>query len=228
MNSENNNKVINVFAVDDHPLVLSGVTAALKKYSHNLHITGTALTAEDMFSQFEDLACGEKKGGLPDVILLDIILPKMSGTEAAKILKKTYPSSRILVFSAESSESAIYELLKIGIDGFVSKTSPGKEIAAAAECVGNGSQYFGMDTSRILENIRIAEGPNQKDTMFTQRELEVIELCCQGLLSKEIADRLCLSPRTIDNHKGIIFKKLGINNSVELVRYAVKNDIIKL
>jgi DNA-binding NarL/FixJ family response regulator len=221
--------IIKVITVDDHPLILSGVTAALEKNSRNIKVIGTASTAEEMMNMLRGLGpTGLHE--LPDVILLDLMLPGMQGEEAAKILKKDYPSIKILVFSAETSENVIYRLLQLGIDGFVNKTSSGREIAAAVECVGSGNQYFGMDTARILENVHVAKGHKCKEmcSMFSDREMDVMRLCCEGFLSKEIADKLDISPRTVDNHKRNIFHKLGINNSLELVKYALTNDIIKL
>lgn len=222
-------EVVKVIAVDDHPLILSGVAAAMQKYCANIKVIGSATTAEEMFSLLK-VGSGNYIHELPDVILLDLMLPGMSGEEAAKILKRDYPSVRILVFSAESSKAVIYELLQIGIDGFVNKTSSGREIASAVECVGSGNHYFGMDTARILENVRIAKNRNCKENggLFSEREMEVIKLCCDGYLSKEIANKLDISPRTVDNHKRNIFQKLGINSSLELVKYALTNDIIKL
>src|SRR5574344_54809 len=223
------NEIVKVITVDDHPLILSGISAALEKNSRDIKVIGSASTAEELLEML-------KNGGLsglhelPDVILLDLLLPGMSGEEAAKIIKREYPTVKILVFSAESNESVIYRLLQIGIDGFVNKTSSGREITAAVECVGSGNQYFGMDTARILENVHIAKGHKCKEAseMFSDREMDVMRLCCNGYLSKEIADKLSISPRTVENHKRNIFHKLGINSAIELVKYALTNDIIKL
>lgn len=222
-------ETIKVIAVDDHPLILSGVAAALQRYGSAIKVIGSASTAEEMFVMLRGGNSGEIHE-LPNVILLDLLLPGMSGEEAAKILKKDYPGIGVLVFSAESSKSVIYNLLKIGIDGFLNKTSSGREIANAVECVGSGNQYFGMDTARILESVHVAKGGNCKESgnLFSEREMEVIKLCCDGYLSKEIANKLAISPRTVDNHKRNIFHKLGINSSLELVKYALTNDIIKL
>ncbi|MGM9817528.1 MAG: response regulator [Paludibacteraceae bacterium] len=208
------NKKTSLILVDDHPLFLMGLHATL---SEKYHIMGEAHSGDELFAQL--------KSGSPDIVLLDIIMPGMSGVEAACRLHAEYPDIKILVLSAETTEKILVDMLQAGIDGFVSKLASVDELCLAVETVKSGTQYFGKDIARIIYDIRVAE--NADDHIFTHREMDIIRLCAEGLSLKEIADTLNISARTVDTHKTNIFRKLGINNSVELVRYAIRHHIIQ-
>jgi len=162
------------------------------------------------------------------MVLLDIAMPGMSGFDIARRLKIERPDMKILAVSAENAASTIEEMLEIGIEGFVSKSNCKPDILAdAIRSVMQGFDYFGKDISAIISSIYIAK---KKTTHvgdeFSEQEKKIIELCIQGLPAKLIADRLSISTRTVDWHKSNMFSKLGINSTLELVRFAVKNKII--
>jgi DNA-binding NarL/FixJ family response regulator len=165
---------------------------------------------------------------IPDIILLDIVLPDVSGIDIAKKMREMYPNVKILMLSAEYTADFIEQMMEIGVEGYICKTSSIDEVVYALRHVTDGYQYFGRNVSKVLYDIVVSkqtkQGPNE---LFSDRELEVIKLCGEGLLSKEIASQLNLSPRTIENYKNNIFKKLGINNTVELVRYAFREGILE-
>ena len=166
----------------------------------------------------------------PDIILLDIILPDTTGIEIARKLRKEKPAIKILAISAENTTDVVQAMINIGIEGFISKRqgSPG-DIVEAIRAIMDGYEYFGSDISSIIFKIYVSKKKTADVTPeFTGREKEIILLCRSGLLSKEIASRLDISPRTVDNHKANIFKKLGINNTLEMVQYATKNGIIRM
>ncbi|MDD2595816.1 MAG: response regulator transcription factor [Bacteroidales bacterium] len=216
---EKQKKVIKVILVDDHALMRIGIRTSLINFSSDIQVIAEAESAEELFEELKTMT--------PDIILLDIILPGISGIEIAQRLRDEYGEIKILMLSAATSEKDIFDLLHIGIDGFVSKQMPVEELAKAIHAVYEGETYYGKDIANIIRDIHNACPPSQ-NINFTERELEVIKLCCDGLLCKEIADKLFVSVRTVEVHKANIFKKLGINNSVELVRYALHNGIIKL
>jgi DNA-binding NarL/FixJ family response regulator len=165
-----------------------------------------------------------------DIILLDVGLPDMSGIEIARRMKKDYPAVKILAISAENTGDTVRALLDAGIEGFISKQSGEiPEIIRAIHSVMDGNEYFGNDISTIIYKIYVSKQNATADApKFTDREREIIRYCRDGLQVKEIADRLGITPATVNTHKNNIFKKLGINNQMEMVQYALKHGIISI
>jgi DNA-binding NarL/FixJ family response regulator len=165
-----------------------------------------------------------------DVILLDINLPGMSGVEIARKLRSEYPDIKILAISAENAAETIKAMLEAGINGFISKQqSDADELAEAIRTVASGLEYYGRDISTIMLGVYVSKKKTTTVTNeFTDRERDIIILCRDGLMCKEIADRLGISINTVNTHKKNIFQKLGINNTVEMVQFALKNGIIRI
>lgn len=208
---------VDLILVEDHPLFLMGVKAALSNHSH-MRVVGET----DSSNGLEGLL----RAHHVQLILLDIKLPKTSGIEIARWVRADYPNVKILVLSSETSESTILELVEIGVNGFISKQEPMPELIRAIESVMSGYNYYGKDIAKIIHDVSIAR--NQPDAQFTKRELEIIALSAEMSTASEIADKLSLSPRTVESHKYTIFQKLGINSTVELIKYAVQKGIINL
>lgn len=202
---------------DDHPMFLLGLRTMLEAEG-SVEVVATAEDGAEAVDKVRELE--------PEVALLDIMMPVMSGTEAATIIKNEYPDTGILMLSADTTQATVEQLLGIGVDGFISKFTTGREILNAVKTVAAGYNYFGADIATIIERLHSAK--NVGDSIFTPRELDVIRLSCEGLQYKEIADRLMIKTKTVDNIKSNIFHKLGINNTVELVRYAIQKGIISL
>ena len=214
--------MINAILVDDHALFRLGVKSAIISSHADINIIGEADCGSGLFRLLETVT--------PNIILLDIILPDTTGIEIAEKLRKERPEIKILAISAENTSDVIKKMLHIGIGGFISKRRGGPdEIAEAIRSIMSGLEYYGDDISSIIYKIYISKKNTvEVTTEFTEREKDIIELCRTGLLSKEIALRLNISSRTVDNHKRNIFQKLGINNTVEMVQYAIKNGIISI
>lgn len=214
--------MINVILVEDHALFRLGIKSAITQTYLDICIVGEAESGEALFHLLETIT--------PDIILLDILLPDMTGIEIARQLKKGSPQIKILAISAENTPDVVQAMLDVGIEGFISKRQGrADEIVKAIRTIMNGFDYFGNDISSIIYKIYVSMKKTSEVTKeFTEREKEIIELCRDGLLSKQIADRLCISPRTVDKHKNNIFRKLGINNTMEMVQYALKHGVIRL
>ena len=208
---------ISVVIADDHPIFLFGLCNALGNYP-GIKIVATASNG------LEALKLLESK--VPDLLILDIIMPVMDGIETARAVREKYPYVKILALSSDSSEQNLAQLVGIGINGFVSKNAAESEIVQAIHSVCSGYDYFGADIASLIRRIHNAK--NLPDSLFTDRELEIIKFSCHGLRYKEIADRLKISERTVETHKNNIFRKLGISSSVELVIYAIRNGIITI
>ena len=207
-----------IIMVEDHQLFRLGISTALKSQPEKYNVVGEASNAAEFFQIIETTDA--------DIVLLDIHLPDQSGIEIASKLIQLRPAMKILVLSAENDAETISKLIETGINGFISKNATMKDLFIAINYIEEGAEYFGKDISKIIRDIKVAKKDGKEQ--FTERENEIIALCSEGLTAKEIAERMYINVATVNTHKNNIFKKLGINNSVELVIYAMKNGIIKL
>lgn len=207
---------VRLMLVDDHPLMLFGIAAMLE--GKGVEIVGTAGNGINALKKAEELK--------PDVMMLDIMMPGMDGIELARRMRAEMPDVALLVLSSDSSMASLETLLNIGIDGFLSKTSDASVMIDAIKSVAAGYEFYGTDIARLIERISLAK--KASNSMFTPREIDVIRLSCMGLQYKEIAGRLGIKYLTVVTIKNNIFRKLGINNTVELVIYAIKNGLISL
>jgi len=212
--------MISAILVDDHELFRLGVRTAMASRHPDIHIAGEAETGTEFFSLLQKTDA--------DIVLLDVNLPDMSGIDIAHRIRKEKPMMKILIISSENTAATTQALLETGIDGFISKRMGSVDtLADAIRSVMNGLEYFGKDISDIIYRIYVSKKKTTEITSeFTKQEKIIIEYCRKGLQSKQIADLLNISPRTVENHKNNIFNKLGINNTVEMLQYAIKNGII--
>jgi len=214
--------MINAIIVDDHELFCYGVKAAIANHHPDICIVAAAKTGEEFFRLLETTPA--------HIVLLDVMLPDMSGVEIARRLKKEKPEMKILAISAFHTQRVTQMILEVGINGFISKETGGIEmLAEAIRSVMSGLDYFGKDIYDIIYRILSAKKDiSEIIKSFTTLEKKIIDLCSQGMKSRQIAEMLQLSPRTIENYKNIIFKKIGINSTAELIHFSIKNGIIEV
>lgn len=214
-------KPIKIALLDDHLLFRMGVKQMLQQHPDLFQITLEASCGKEFYDGMKN------PDARPDLILLDLRLPhNESGLDVTIWIKDHAPDVKILILSAEHEEVLIGQLIVAGINGFISKNASLDELNSAIILVANGGDYFGKDIAQIICNanpLQLAQRNN-----FTQRELDIISLATKGLSTKQIADNLNVSIHTINTHKNHIFRKLGINSTVELVNFAVRNKIIAL
>lgn len=208
---------MNIAILDDHDLIRLGLRSILAETQHTVSID--VGSADALFEQL--------RNGTPcELVLLDILMPGTNGIEVAQQLRAEYPDVKIIVVSMEAKEYTIIQLMQIGIDGFISKNGPMEEVRAAIKSVEEGVPYYGRDLAVLVRDIVDARLDKKSSALLTKRELEIIEACCSGLLGKEIADKFHISLRAVNSHKTNIFNKLGLNSSVEMVRFALEHGII--
>ena len=214
--------MIQVVVVDDHRLFRIGLKAAINDYYPDIRVSGEAESGSELFSILKVTPA--------DVVLLDINMPIMGGAEIAQQLRIDYPNLKILAVSSENTTEAVKSMIDAGIDGFVSKQmGDTAELAHAICTVAAGLEYYGRDIASIIYSIYVSKKKTTDITNeFTDREREIILACRDGLMCKEIADRLDCSINTINTHKKRIFQKLGINTTLEMVQYALKRGIIRI
>jgi len=214
--------LIDIIIVDDHRLFRMGLRNTIKLACSDIHVIAEADSGEALFA-LPELATAH-------LVLLDINLPGMGGAAIASRLRRVYPNLKILAISAENDNNTIQTMLDAGIDGFISKQrGDADELANAIRSVVRGEEYFGRDIASIIYDVYVAKKKTSVITSdFTGRERDIMLLCREGLMCKEIADRLGVSVNTINTHKRNIYQKLGINNTMEMVQYAMKKGIIRI
>lgn len=216
---------INIMLVDDHQIVRDGIKSLLSD-SPAINIIGEAQNAYEFF----DLL----KVTIPDVVLLDISLPSMSGIEVSKIISNDYPMIKILMLSMYTSEDFIFNALKSGIHGYLPKNTTRDELVLAINEVHGGREYFSKSISNtILKSyVNSAKHGNKvsedKLDNLTTRERELLQYIVEGMHNPDIAEKLNISIRTVETHKTSIMRKLDLTSTVDLVKFAIKNKIIEI
>lgn len=209
-----------IILVDDHQIVRDGLKA-MTLTNKSIEIIGEAGDYESLIKELEK--------NLPDLIILDISMPGKSGTEITGILKETHPQIKILILSANNQEESIVDAIKSGADGFLSKDTSKEELFTAIESVCNGEGYFGEKLSKIIYKSYIHHVKHKNaDNQLTEREIEIIKYLSDGLSGKEIADAMFISPRTVETHRANILSKLNLKCNIDIVKFAIKQGIVKL
>ncbi|HKK09773.1 MAG TPA: response regulator transcription factor [Bacteroidales bacterium] len=218
---------IKLILVDDHPIVRDGIFAALMNVN-NIEIVGEASNSDELFRLLDE---NKVKA---DVVLLDLSMPKMSGTEITKILKEKHTNLKVLIFSSYTDEDSIFSSIQAGALGYLPKDAMRDELVSAIEQVYQGQEYLSksIPNTILMKFINKSRDGNHNDdnklSMLTKRELEILKHIAEGMHYKEIGDKLYISARTVETHKNNIMQKLGLNSTIELVKYAIKNRVIEL
>lgn len=208
-----NPAIINVMLVDDHPMVQDGLSACLSFYD-DIAIVGN---------------CGDGSAVLetakqcqPDVILMDISMPKLNGLEATEIISEALTDTKILIFSMHESVEFVTNAVQAGASGYILKDTNSEEVYQAIKSVAQGKSYFSSSIAKML----IDNPPTQNNQRLTAREQMILSYIAQGQSSKEIAQTLTISFRTVEAHRRNIKSKLQLDSLAELVCYAVNQGLI--
>ncbi len=216
---------IKVLIIEDNLIFQTGTSFLIQK-SENFEIAGIADDGKDASFYY--------KKDPADVVLMDIHLPKVSGIEATQILTSTFPNVKILACSTERDDAIIVEMVKAGALGFVYKGAAGDEMLTALRTVANGITYFSKEMFEMLvKNIQSPLAKVNRPNKFSsedlsERELEILYLITNEMTNKEIAERLYISPRTVDTHRRNLLQKLNVKNTAGLVRFYLTNNQEKL
>ncbi len=215
-----------VLIVDDHRLLRDGL-AALLSQADDLDIVGSVPSGEEAISIFPSLK--------PDIILMDIMMGGMTGIEATRWIKEQDPNVKVILISSEIKKELVTAGIQCGIDGYLPKDVDLDILREAIRTVKNGGRYFNEAiTNLVFEDFyqkKKLTNTNGKVTLpndLTKREQEVLALVASGKSNQEVADDLFISIKTVDTHKNHILDKLGLKNTAELVKYAIKNKLISL
>lgn len=213
--------MIRVAIADDHALVREGMRRMLSG-SRQIDVVGEAANGAEAVS-----LVSEKE---PDVLLLDITMPVKDGIEATEEIVELKKNTKILILSMHADEQYALRTLRAGANGFISKGARLEELLKAIKEVHNGERYLPEQISETLGESGIEDKIDEKSLvdMLSPREYQVMSYLAQGMTSREIADVLAISPKTVDTHRGHLLKKLRLRNNADLTRFAIQNGMVKV
>ncbi len=211
---------IKVLVVDDHPVVRKGLQSCLARQDR-LRIVGEASDGDEALGKTRELD--------PDIVLMDIDLPRMNGLAVTELLRKEQPRVKVLVLSVHTNKEFIFRIIQAGAHGYISKGAPPDELVRAIESVCDGEAFFSPEIARAALNQFVSNGGKQEPfVQLTIREREVLALIAEGRSNKEVASRLGIGVRTIETHRERIMRKLKIHTIAGLTRFAILNGISSL
>jgi DNA-binding NarL/FixJ family response regulator len=212
-----------ILIIDDHPLFREGLKTIVERET-GFEVVGEAGNGHDGFHMAKRLK--------PDIVIMDISLPDQSGIQLTRDIRSRLSDTRVIIVSMHSKIDYITEAFQAGATGYVAKESASERLIQGLEAVING-EYF-LDTSvshAVVENLlkmpmKEARIADESYGTLTPREQEVMRLLAEGLSSKNVAEKLFISPKTVENHRANIMKKLNLHSTIELIRYSAKLGLI--
>jgi len=214
-------KALRILIADDHDLMRRGVKVLLQSRA-GWEICGEAHTGREAVAKAETLK--------PDVVILDISMPDLNGVDAAKRIRTVSPDTEVLILSLHYSDQLIQDILESGIRGYIVKSDSERDLVIAVEALADHRPFFTpRATEVILRNFnegKRVDSPRSIRDSLTSREREIIQLIAEGKSSKEVGSSLCISTKTAETHRANIMRKLHLHTTSELVRYALRNQII--
>ncbi len=215
-------KKIRILIVEDHEVVIKGIKTLLEPYDE-LEIVGYALDSEEAMRKVEEFR--------PDIVIMDINLPEVSGIEVTEKITSQYPLCRVIYYTSHVDEMLITQGFEAGAYGYVPKNFKPQELIEAIHMVNDGQKFMkGIVSEKFISSYLKSEKEKKmkQEVPLSEREMEVLKHMSQGLSNKQIADKLFISIRTVETHKHNLMKKLNIYSTAELVIYAIQNNIITI
>ena len=213
--------MIRVLIAEDHLMVRAGIRALLEK-AGDIHVLGEVSNGHEAVEQVEKL--------LPDVLIMDIMMPRMNGIQAAENIQKLNIPIRILLLSMYSDSGLVQQALQSGVKGYVLKSSVSDELLRAVRTVAGGQTYLSSQVSDIVVENAIHPLPPGKErdplSNLSPREKEILQLIAEEYTSSEIAKMLIISEKTVEKHRANLMEKLNVRNLAGLVRFAVKYRLV--
>jgi len=216
-------KKIKVLIVDDHTLVRQGIRSLLA-LAADIEIVGEAADGREAIEKVRQLA--------PDIVLMDLAMPNMGGLEATRRIRREFPATKVLAVTQYDDSEYVIPIIKAGARGFVTKMASPLELASAIQAVYRGDSFLSPSAATALvEECQImvgTEGEKESYQLLTDREREVLKLVAEGHTAREIADMLVVSPKTVEWYKASLMNKLNIHNKTDLIKFAIRKQVINL
>ena len=213
--------MIHVLIADDHLMVRAGIRALLEK-AGDIHVVGEASNGQEALEMTEKL--------IPDVLIMDIMMPRLNGIQAAENIRKLKLPTHILLLSMYSDDGLVYQALQSGVKGYVLKTSVSDELLWAVRTVASGKTFLSSQVSEIMVENAINPRTHGQDhdplANISPREKEILQLIAEEHTSSEIAKLLFISEKTVEKHRASLMEKLNVRNLAGLVRLAVKHRLV--
>jgi len=215
--------MLRILLADDHDLTRAGLRYLLEKQK-DWSVCAEASNGRKALELAEALH--------PDIAILDMSMPEMNGLDVTRHISKSQPHTKVLIYTMLETESIILDALEAGAQGIVLKSDAGENMVTAVESIARGRRFF---TSRVAETVveaylskkSGAQPAHHSQVILTARERAVVQLLAEGKSNKEVADRLGISARTAEGHRAEIMRKLRLESLAELIRYAIRNSIVR-
>jgi two-component system nitrate/nitrite response regulator NarL len=211
---------IKILIADDHPVVRKGLQSCLSK-QERVRVVGEASDGDEALVKARELN--------PDVVLMDISMPRLNGLLVTEQLRKELPDVKVLILSVHGNKEYIFRIIQAGAHGYVSKEAPPEELLKAIETVAAGEPFFSEEIARAALSQFVTNGGKKEPfAQLTSREREVLILIAEGQSNKEIANKLGIGVRTIETHRERIMRRLNIHSVAGLTKYAIANGMVSL
>ncbi|HEX2351034.1 MAG TPA: response regulator transcription factor [Ktedonobacterales bacterium] len=213
---------IRVLLADDHTILRAGLRMMLDAQP-DIEVVGEASDGRQALAEAQRLQ--------PDVVLMDITMPEMNGIEATRQVKRTLDSTRVLILTMHENEEYLFQVLRAGASGYILKEAASTELISAIRIVWAGRFYMSpsaqsMMVGDYLQRVRSGEERDSYSAL-TEREREILKLVAEGHTNNQIAERLFISPKTVDTHRTHIMDKLNLHSRAELVKYAMRRGLLE-
>ena len=212
---------IQVLLAEDHTIVRQGLRSILDG-REGIQVVGEAKDGREAVEKAQQLQ--------PDIVLMDLSMPLLSGLEATRQIKSQCPQIKVLVLTMHADEEYVFQILQAGASGYLLKQSAVGELVTAIQVVYEGNSYLSPAISRKIVDGYVRQGREQGKVdpyeQLTDREREVLHLIAEGRSTQEIADLLFISPKTVRGHRSSLTEKLGLHSNAELTRYAIRKGIV--
>lgn len=213
---------LRILIADDHEVVREGARALIE-HEPGWEICGMACNGREAVNLVKELK--------PDIAILDMTMPELSGLEALRQIKQAVPKTEVLMFSAHRSEAVVAEVFDAGAKSYICKADAGRHLVAAIRSLAEHKPFFTPEISEIIFARFVAAEANKKNGIaeqkLTPRELEIVRHLADGRSNKETASLLGISVRTSETHRASLMRKLGLGSLASLVRYAIRNHIVE-
>jgi len=212
-----------VLIVDDHAIVRDGICSLLA-LAGDMEVVGEAANGMEGLEKVGKL--------LPDVVLMDIAMPIMGGLEAIRRIHKEFSEIKILVLTQYDDRDHVFPAIQAGANGFVSKTAASSELTSGIRAIFAGESYLSPSIAKLFvedyQRVALTEDKIDPYEQLTDRERDMLKLVVEGYKTRQIAEMLTITPKTVEGHKTSLMRKLGIHNKLDLVKYALRRGIINV